>query len=75
MALGGFEALFDPFYYEDSSLCYEAWKRGWSLHLIQEARTKTLAAPWALAAAVRQHGFRAWSLMKLWFPLRLCQET
>ncbi len=38
LALGGFEALFDPFYYEDSSLSYEAWKRGWSVLLAPTAK-------------------------------------
>lgn len=30
-ALGGFDALFSPFYWEDSDLCHRAWKRGWKL--------------------------------------------
>jgi len=25
---GGFDELFEPFYYEDADLCYRAWKRG-----------------------------------------------
>jgi GT2 family glycosyltransferase len=27
--LGGFEDLYDPFYVEDMSLSYQAWRRGW----------------------------------------------
>ncbi len=27
--LGGFDPLFEPFYYEDVDLSYRAWKRGW----------------------------------------------
>lgn len=27
--LGGFDPLFEPFYYEDLDLSYRAWKRGW----------------------------------------------
>ena len=27
--LGGFDTLWDPFYWEDTDLCYRAWKRGW----------------------------------------------
>jgi GT2 family glycosyltransferase len=28
-SLGGFDPLFEPFYYEDADLCYRAWKRGY----------------------------------------------
>ena len=31
LALGGFDPLFDPFYVEDVSLSYAAWKRGWRI--------------------------------------------
>ncbi len=30
-ALGGFDRLYRPFYYEDTDLCYRAWKRGWKI--------------------------------------------
>jgi GT2 family glycosyltransferase len=29
LELGGFDALFYPFYLEDTDLSYQAWKRGW----------------------------------------------
>lgn len=29
-ALGGFDTLYEPFYWEDTDLSYRAWKRGWS---------------------------------------------
>ncbi len=29
LALGGFDDLYYPFYWEDVDLCYRAWKRGW----------------------------------------------
>lgn len=29
LALGGFDATFDPFYLEDVGLSYAAWRRGW----------------------------------------------
>jgi GT2 family glycosyltransferase len=28
LALGGFDPLFEPFYFEDADLCYRAWKGG-----------------------------------------------
>lgn len=31
LALGGFDPLFVPFYWEDSDLCFRAWRRGWRL--------------------------------------------
>lgn len=31
LALGGFDPLYDPFYFEDTGLSYEAWKRGWNV--------------------------------------------
>lgn len=31
MALGGFDKLYRPLYYEDTDLCYRAWKRGWTI--------------------------------------------
>src|SRR5207302_6553338 len=31
LELGGFDALFEPFYLEDTDLGYLAWKRGWKV--------------------------------------------
>jgi len=31
LALGGFDKLYYPFYYEDVDLSYRAWKRGWKI--------------------------------------------
>ncbi len=31
LALGGFDDIFSPFYYEDIDLSYQAWKRGWEI--------------------------------------------
>ncbi|OGL04932.1 MAG: hypothetical protein A3I03_03620 [Candidatus Rokubacteria bacterium RIFCSPLOWO2_02_FULL_68_19] len=33
IALGGFDDLFRPFYWEDIDLCYGAWRRGWKVLL------------------------------------------
>lgn len=31
LELGGFDELFEPFYYEDTDLGFRAWKRGWKV--------------------------------------------
>ncbi len=38
LALGGFDELFHPFYYEDVDLGFRAWRRGWSCVVIPESR-------------------------------------
>ena len=38
--LGGFDELFNPFYWEDIDLCYRAQKRGWKI--LWEPRAKVL---------------------------------
>ena len=46
-ALGGFDALYQPFYVEDTDLSYQAWKRGWqsllapASHVIHKHRGTT----------------------------------
>jgi GT2 family glycosyltransferase len=32
-SLGGFDPLFEPFYFEEADLCYRAWKRGYRVLL------------------------------------------
>jgi len=36
--LGGFDALYKPFYVEDTDLSYQAWKRGWRALLAPASR-------------------------------------
>jgi len=36
--LGGFDALYQPFYVEDTDLSYQAWKRGWRALLAPASR-------------------------------------
>ncbi len=31
LELGGFDPLYEPFYYEDTDLGFQAWKRGWKV--------------------------------------------
>jgi len=31
LALGGFDELFQPFYWEDTDISYRAWKKGWKV--------------------------------------------
>lgn len=39
-ALGGFDAIFAPFYWEDVELSYRAWKRGWRVLFEPRSRVR-----------------------------------
>jgi len=38
LGMGGFDELFEPFYYEDIDLGFRAWRRGWSCEVVPESR-------------------------------------
>jgi GT2 family glycosyltransferase len=38
LEIGGFDALYHPFYVEDTDLSYQAWKRGWKCLLAPASR-------------------------------------
>ena len=38
LALGGFDDLFHPFYYEDTDLGFRAWRRGWTCQAAPASR-------------------------------------
>ena len=38
LELGGFDTIYDPFYFEDTGLSYEAWKRGWTVLFAPESK-------------------------------------
>ena len=40
LALGGIDTLYAPFYFEETDLCYRAWKRGWQV--LWEPRARVL---------------------------------
>ena len=40
LALGGFDELYRPFYWEDVDLCYSAWRRGWRVLLEPASRVE-----------------------------------
>jgi GT2 family glycosyltransferase len=40
LALGGFDELYRPFYWEDVDLCYRAWRRGWQVLLEPASRVE-----------------------------------
>jgi len=40
MALGGFDTLYAPFYWEDVELSYRAWKRGWRVLFEPNSRVR-----------------------------------
>ena len=50
VALGGFEDLFAPYYFEDASLSYQAWRRGWFVLL--EPRSRVVHAHRASSSRV-----------------------
>ena len=70
LELGGFDELFAPFYFEDTSLSYNAWKRGWNILLAPTSKvvhehqgsTSRLMSPQTIARIQRrnQHLF-VWS--------------
>ncbi|MHC4512226.1 MAG: glycosyltransferase [Planctomycetota bacterium] len=37
LRLGGFQDLYHPFYFEDTALSFEAWRRGWTVLLATDA--------------------------------------
>jgi GT2 family glycosyltransferase len=55
LEVGGFDALFEPFYVEDADLSYGAWRRGWKVlyqpesHLFHEHRA-TIGKHYSAAA-------------------------
>jgi len=38
LAIGGFDPLYHPFYFEDTDVSYQAWKRGWKCLLAPASR-------------------------------------
>jgi GT2 family glycosyltransferase len=38
LTIGGFDLLYNPFYFEDTDLSYQAWKRGWKCLLAPASR-------------------------------------
>lgn len=60
LSLGGFDKLYYPVYYEDTDLCYQAWKRGWKI--IYEPGTTV--HHWCSRTITTQHGRKCASLIK-----------
>jgi len=60
ISLGGFDKLYYPVYYEDTDLCYQAWKRGWKI--IYEPGTTV--HHWCSRTITTQHGRKRASLIK-----------
>ena len=60
LSLGGFDKLYYPIYYEDTDLCYQAWKRGWKI--IYEPGTTV--HHWCSKTITAQHGRKRASLIK-----------
>jgi len=58
--IGGFDPLFEPFYWEDLDLCYRAWKRGW--RVLFEPRSVVLHRR---ASGAITSTFRQWRIRKI----------
>ena len=43
-ALGGFQAILSPNYWEDVEICYRAWKRGWKVIYEPQSRVEHLGS-------------------------------
>lgn len=65
MALGGFDPIFHPLYWEDIDLCYRAWKRGWNvmydpgiiLYHKHRATIETLVTPVKLGRVTARNSY------------------
>lgn len=65
LALGGFDPIFHPLYWEDIDLCYRAWKRGWTvlydpriiLYHKHRATIETLVAPGRLRRVTARNSY------------------
>lgn len=60
--LGGMDALFEPFYWEDIDLSYRAWKKGWSIifeknSLVEHIHEQTIGKYFS-PAYIRRKGLR-----------------
>ncbi|HLU40645.1 MAG TPA: glycosyltransferase [Planctomycetota bacterium] len=74
VARGGFEALFDPYYFEDTSLGYQAWRRGEFVLLVPEAvvehvhrGSSSRVRPFALERVLRRNAHLfAWRSFDDW---------
>ncbi|MGA9349186.1 MAG: glycosyltransferase [Anaerolineae bacterium] len=69
LALGGFDELFQPFYWEDTDISYRAWKRGWRVlyeprsvvhHKHRGTIAKTYDASFTHKAVNRNHFLFMW---------------
>lgn len=66
--LGGFDPIYDPFYYEDTDLSYRAWKRGWvtrfaaksQVHHEHRASVSRFRPDWVASIVQRNHYLFIW---------------
>lgn len=67
LALGGFDPLYEPYYFEDLDLSYAAWKRGDEVLLVPEAEAHHLGAATIGSLRTRGHIARVQARNKLLF--------
>ncbi|MCS7026207.1 MAG: glycosyltransferase [Bryobacteraceae bacterium] len=75
LELGGFDHLYQPFYFEDTDLGFQAWKRGWKVyyqprsHVWHEHRAtigKHFSAPYIQSVLHKNQTLFAWKNIHEW---------
>jgi len=70
LQLGGFETIYEPYYWEDTDICYRAWKRGLASAFCREALVWHRPSQTIRKVAPQAHVGRIWERNKLLFQWR-----
>jgi GT2 family glycosyltransferase/glycosyltransferase involved in cell wall biosynthesis len=77
LEIGGFDTLMHPFYFEDTDLSYQAWKRGWRVLFCPESKVihKHRASTSRLNRAYVERVIRRNKLLFVWKNITDCRFT